>query len=174
MRLEQLIKGDDSVLQHVASERKEAALLAVSPMARKAIEKEVLPQLEESVTSVKAVAELTETTKKEIEAAFKGKTEIYTRLIQYKSIDQSDAQFLDDLLHVMDEWERKTTKILKEGPAAAPGEIQVKVEVDSDINVKNETGDKVEAEVSESSTSTVTDALPISVADIFDLGDVRL
>jgi len=169
MRLEQLIQGDDSVQQHVASEREKAALVAVSPMARKAIEKEVLPQLDAHVTSSESVDELGEQTKKDIEAAFKGKTEIYTRLIQYKSIDQSDAQFLDDLIHVMDEWVAKSKKILDEGKPADPGEVKVKVE--SDINVKTETGDNTEVEVKDTSSG---EKLPISVADIFDLGDVRL
>lgn len=172
MRLEHLIHGDDSVQQHVASEREKAALLAVSPLARKAIEKEVVPQLDESVSSAKAVDELAEETKKEIEAAFKSKTEIYTRLIQYKSIDQSDSQFLDDLLHVMDEWATKTKKTLEEGAPAEPGEVKVKVEVESDINVKTEAGKDTEVEVDVENSGG--DKLPISVADIFDLGDVRL
>lgn len=170
MRLEQLIQGDDSVQQHVASEREKAALVAVSPMARKAIEKEVVPQLEAHVTSVKSVDELGDQTKKDIEAAFKGKTEIYTRLIQYKSIDQSDTQFLDDLLYVMDEWVAKTKKVLDDGKPADPGEVKVKVEIESDLSVKTETGDNTEVKVKDTSSG---EKLPISVADIFDLGDVR-
>jgi len=171
MRLEQFIQGDDSVQQHVASEREKAALLAVSPMARKAIEMEVLPQLNEAVTSVDAIDELAKTTKEEIEAAFKGKTEIYTRLIGYKSIDQSDDQFLDDLLHVMDEWATKGKNLLEDGPPAQPGEVKVKIEVESEVNVKTEAGKETDIEVKDTSSG---ETLPISVADIFELGDVRL
>jgi len=123
MRLEQLIRGDDSLQQHLASERdKNALLIAVSPLARKAIEKEILPQLNEAVVDVKVVGELCETTKQDIETAFKNKSEIYTRLIQYKSIDQSDIQFLKDLLYVMDEWSRKTRRLLEEAPIQS-GEV---------------------------------------------------
>jgi len=171
MRLEQLIQGDDSVQQHVASEREKHALEAVSPMARRAIEKEVLPQLDDSVTSAKDIEELAKSTKDDIEAAFKAKSEIYTRLIQYKSIDQSDDQFLDDLMHVMDEWAEKTQKVLEEGKPTDPGEVKVKVEVESDINVKTEGGDNVEVEFSGKSDE---EKLPISMADIFDVGDLRL
>jgi len=171
MRLEQFIQGGDSVQQHVASEREKTALLAVSPLARKAIEQEVLPQLDAAVTSVGVIDDLGKTTKEGIEAAFKGKTEIYTRLIQYKSIDQSDEQFLDDLLHVMDEWVTKSKNLLDDGPPAAPHEMKVKIEVESEVNVKTETGKGVEIEVKDTSSG---EELPISVADTFELGDIRL
>jgi len=182
MRLEQFIQGDDSVQQHIASERA-ALLVAVSPMARKAIEKEILPQIEEMVTSVEVVGELCEEIKKDIQTAFKGKTEIYTRLIQYKSIDQSDDQFLDDLIHVMDEWATKTKNVLQGDGPAEPGEVKVKIEVESDINVRTETdgaaqvsvkdSEPVKEEIEVKDTSS-GEKLPISVADIFVLGDVRL
>ena len=171
MRLEQFIQGDDSVQQHVASEREKMALLAVSPMARKAIKAEILPQIEESVLSVEGAEELCEETKRAIEAAFSFKNEIYTRLIQYKTIDQSDEQFCDDLLVVMDEWLRGTKATLRDTddktdavPAKQEVEVTVKVEhvptTESDEIVLQDTekGPKVE----------------IDPAALFDLGDVRL
>lgn len=184
MRLEELIKGDDTVQRLVASERKQALLVAVSPLARKAIEKEVLPQLEEHVTSVEAVDELAEQTKKDIEESFDGKTQVYTRLIQYKSIDQSDTQFKDDLIHVMDEWARKTHQILEDGPPAKPGEVKVKIEVESDVTVKAESevtvktdsDDQVKTDTTEIQLQDTSseETLPISMADIFEPGDIRL
>jgi len=174
MRLEQLIQGDDSVQQHVASEREKATLLAVSPMARKAIEREVLPQLEAHVTSAKAAEELAEDAKKDIEAAFKSKSEIYTRLIGYKSIDQSDDQYLKDLLYVMDEWAERTKKMV-DGVSDGGGQVTFKVEIESDVNVKSKDVkvDGVETEVTVKDTA-VDESLPISITDIFDIGDVRL
>lgn len=176
MRLEELIKGNDEVQQHVASEREKKALVAVSPMARKAIRQEILPQIEESVISVESAEDLCDSTKRSIEAAFSFKNEIYNRLIQYKTIDQSDTQFLDDLLLVMDEWLRGTKTRLADNDAeegaessetaTAPEKQQVEVTVkveteDSDkaIQVKDEEGGpKIE----------------IDPSDLFDLQDVRM
>jgi hypothetical protein len=170
MRLEQLIQGDDSVQQHVASEREKVALVAVSPMARKAIKQEILPQIEESVLSVEGAEELCEETKRAIEAAFSFKNEIYTRLIQYKTIDQSDDQFCDDLLVVMDEWLRGTKATLRdtdEKTEAAPAKQEVEVTV------------KVEHAPTESDEVVLQDTekgpkVEVDPAALFDLGDVRL
>lgn len=156
MRLGQLISGNDAVQQHVASEREKQALMAVSPMARKAIEREILPQIEDGVTSASAAKGLAESTKAQIEYSFKHKDEVYTRLIGYKSIDQSDTQYLRDLLVVMDEWAEKTESHLSETKVpAGGGEITVKVEVesegssdDSSIEVK-ESSDEVDADTGE-------------------------
>ena len=104
MRLDQLITGNDTVQKHVASDREKQALLVVSPKARAAVHKEILPQLEEGVTSAKVAEELCESTKEQLDQSFKSKDEVYTRLILYKSIDQSDDQYLRDLKIVMDEW----------------------------------------------------------------------
>jgi hypothetical protein len=148
-----MIEGNDSVLKHLASEREKEALLIVSPMARLAIKKEVLPQLEESVNAVGDVDALTKQTKEAIKSAFLAKSPAYTSLVSYKSIDQSDTQYLEDLLHVMDEWSRKTTERLEKDSEkdeeTKPQEVTVKVEVESDINVKTDTsGPGVEVEVS--------------------------
>jgi hypothetical protein len=169
VRLEQFIQGNDDVQQHVASEREKNALVAVSPLARKAIKQEILPQIEESVISVESAEDLCNSTKRSIEAAFSFKNQIYTRLIQYKSIDQSDSQFLDDLLMVMDEWLRGMKAQLDDGESKAEGdsekqevEVTVKVEqapADETVTVKDpESGPKIEVDPSE----------------IFDLADVRL
>jgi len=170
MRLEQFIQGNDEVQQHVASEREKSALEAVSPMAREAIRKEILPQIEESVVSVDSAVDMCASTKRSIEAAFSYKNEIYTRLIQYKGIDQSDQQFLANLLIVMDEWLRgmkaqlEDTAEEKAESASETQQVEVTVKVESeppqeDVVVKDtEAGPKIEIDPSE----------------IFDLGDVRL
>lgn len=168
MRLEQLIEGNDSVQQHVASERQKNALVAVSPMARRAIKQEILPQIEESVLSIESVDDLGDSTKRSIEAAFSYKNEIYTRLISYKGIDQSDNQFLEDLLVVMDEWMRNTKATLKAGddeeaaaaPVAEKQQVEVTVKVEADpVQVKDTSSDE---------------EIPLGVSEIFDLADVRL
>jgi hypothetical protein len=168
VRLDQLLEGNDSVQQHVASEREKQALIAVSPMARRAIKQEILPQIEESVISVDSVEEMGNSTKRSIEAAFSYKNEVYTRLISYKGIDQSDPQFLDDLLVVMDEWMRNTKAALEadddskddEKGAPEPQQVEVKVKVEGEpVQVKDTSSDE---------------EVPLTVADVFDLGDVRL
>lgn len=171
MRLGPLIEGNDAVQQHVAAEREKQALTAVSPMARRAIQQEILPQIEESVISADSAEELCNSTKRSIEAAFSYKNEIYTRLIQYKTIDQSDQQFLSDLLIVMDEWLRSTRAKIDAGDAVEDeggddkgGKQEVEVTV------------KVEAEpepVQLKDTSS-GEQLEITPGDLFDLEDVRL
>lgn len=159
MRLDQMIEGNDTVLRHVASEREKNALVVVSPMARQAIKKEILPQLEESINDAADIDDLTEQTKEAIEAGFQAKNPVYTRLISYKSIDQSDSQYLADLLTVMDEWARKTKESLEkkdekdEKGQNKPEEIKVKVEVESDINVKTDSPDGVEVSVTKPDAS---------------------
>lgn len=171
MRLEQLIEGNDEVQQHVASEREKQGLTAVSPMARLAIEKEILPQIEESVISEESAEDMCASTKRSIEAAFSYKNEIYTRLISYKGIDQSDQQFLSDLLIVMDEWLRSTKATIEtegegeEEPEKQEVEVTVKVETEApkeegEVVVKDVEGG---AEIDEQDPSAV-----------FDLKDVRL
>jgi len=173
MRLEQFIQGDDSVQQHVASERERTALLAVSPMARKAIKAEILPQIEESVLSVGGAEDLCEETKRAIEAAFSFKNEIYTRLVQYKTIDQSDEQFCDDLLIVMDEWLRGTKATLRDTDDKAEAEAApAKQEVEVTVKVEH-------APLSEDADIVLQDTekspkIEVDPAAVFELGDVRL
>lgn len=165
MRLDQLISGNDTVQKHVASDREKQALVVVSPMARTAIKREILPQLDDAVTSAKVAAELASSAKAQIEHGFKHKDEVYTRLISYKSIDQSDNQFLRDLLIVMDEWLEKTKSSLNEKTVSTDkGEITVKVEVESGSE------DEPEIEIKESSDEP--DMEVDSVA--FDLLGLRL
>lgn len=168
MRLDPLIEGDDSVQRHVASEREKQALLAVSPMARRAIQREILPQIEESVISEDSVDDLGDSTKRSIEAAFSFKNELYTRLIQYKGIDQSDDQFLEDLLLVMDEWVRGAKARFKEEADAASEAEETKEKREVEIKVKIETDTEQGLEGRE------PEEVPISVADVFDLADVRV
>jgi len=174
VRLEQLIDGNDEVQQHVAAERRKQGLTAVSPMARRAIEKEILPQIEESVISAESAEDLCASTKRSIEAAFSYKNEIYTRLVSYKGIDQSDQQFLADLVIVMDEWLRGVKAALErkeeeeeveEEPEKREVEVTVKVETEASKEREGVVVKDVEggAEIDERDPSAV-----------FDLRDVRL
>jgi hypothetical protein len=190
MRLDQFIQGNDVVQQHVAAERGKQALTAVSPMARRAIGLEIIPQIEESVTSVEVAEELCESTKRSIEAAFSYKNEIYTRLISYKSIDQSDQQYLEDCLIVMDEWLRSTKSSLhggekEESPSAEKQQVEVTIKVESQPSEepkaapppKKKKKDTAEDEASKSIVFVDTntgEVVPLAFDDIFDLQDVRL
>jgi len=171
MRLEQLIQGNDEVQQHVASEREKQGLTAVSPMARQAIKQEILPQIEESVMSVESAEDLCSSTKRSIEAAFSYKNEIYTRLISYKGIDQSDQQFLADLMIVMDEWFRGMKAKLEDGEEKKP-EADEKQEVEVKVKVETEPS-KAEGEVVLNDTEEGP-KVEVDPSAIFDLGDVRL
>jgi hypothetical protein len=186
MRLDQLIQGNDVMQRHVATERGKQALTAVSPMARRAIQQEIIPQIEESVISVETAEGLCESTKRSIEAAFSYKNEIYTRLISYKSIDQSDQQYLEDCLIVMDEWLRATKATLQtdeeetvqetdSATKKTPDKQQVEVTVKVKPEVpKSEAPKTVGLEGIELRDTATGDVLPISFDDIFDLQDVRL
>jgi len=83
----------------------------VSPLARKAFQQEILPQIEEMVSDKETADGLFAETYSLLDAAFKNKNESYTRLIQYKGIDQSDASFLSDLLYSLTEWYENTRKL---------------------------------------------------------------
>ena len=145
MRLGQFITGNNVLQRHVASERQ--ALLVVSVMARKAIEQEVLPQIEPGLTSIADVEGVLASTKQSLLSSFKMKDQTYTRLTGYKSIDQSDTQFLDDLLHVLDEWATQTKSTLAEGDSSKQDEIKLKIHVDSEVEVKVDTGSMANVEV---------------------------
>jgi hypothetical protein len=170
MRLEQMITENDAVLEHVASEREKAALLAVSPHARRAIKLEILPQLEESVISVESAEELCADTKRAIEAAFSYKNALYTRLINHKGIEQGDGMFEKDLLLVMDEWLRRTKNHLEKDDDSESTKDSEKQEVE--VTVKVDT-----SESSEDVALKDTDSGPkieIDPEALFELGDVRL
>jgi hypothetical protein len=193
LRLDEIIAGNDVVQRHLAQERQ--ALLAISPMARSAIEREILPQIESGVTGPAAVDSLRDSTKAEIERAFRAKDPVYTRLISYKSIDQSDTQYLSDLLTVMDEWATKTRDTLGDDDAVKL-KIEVESEVESEVKVKSDGGVDVEVkeiqrEVSPPPLDSVSfepplnglrnlgapsgeEEIPLADEDDFDFGDVRL
>lgn len=138
MDLKSLIQGEDSVQKLVASGSMKEALRLVVPEAREAIEQEVVPLIEDMVTTSEVLRELVEDVQSKISTGFKIKDETYTRLIRYKSIDQSDDQFekaLDDALH---DWSLKTRKLLDNGdsegsskPDSQEVTIKIKVEVDN-------------------------------------------
>lgn len=177
MHLEAFLKGNDTVLRHFSAERV-AAGLVVSPMARRAIEQEVLPQLDASVTSVAAVSDLLSSAKAEIEDAFKGKTTTYTRLVSYKSIDQSDTQFLEDLLRVLDEWAVRTKSTLADGDEGDDDEVKLKIHVDNEIAVTVDDADSpVSVEVDTKTASedeTEDDDVSLPSSEEFDLNEMRL
>ena len=131
MRLEQLITGNDQVQQCVASEQSKEAVLAIAPAARRAVQLEILPQIEENVVSSAAAKELCEDTKKAVEAAFKTKDARYTRLITHKGIEQGDGQYMNDLLLVLDEWLRNTLQTHEEARKSTQDDnIEVVVKLD--------------------------------------------
>jgi hypothetical protein len=191
VRLGPLITGNDSLQRLVTADREKQSLLVVSPMARRAIEREVLPQLEHSLTSASAIDELRDSTKSEIQAGFKSKDQIYTRLSGYKSIDQSDSQFLDDLLQVLDEWAESMKRSLKDDDGGKTDEVKVKIHVDSEVAVKVDKGSLTNVEVEADPPKTTSkdgepamlswrraaeeeDAQVVSGDDDLDLNDVRL
>lgn len=103
MNLESFLGEDSS---------QKTTLTAIAPAARSAIKQEIIPQIEEGVFSVELADDLAANTKRAIESAFSYKNELYSRLISHKGIDQSDQQFLQDLLLVLDEWARMIKKTL--------------------------------------------------------------
>jgi len=105
MRLDQLFRSSKY-------ERVRQAFVLVSPTARLAIEQEVIPQIDGLVTSPEVASALCQEVKTALTEAFHRKDETYTRLIRYKSIDQSDSQFKRDLLLSLDEWLEKTLTTL--------------------------------------------------------------
>jgi hypothetical protein len=160
----------------VANEREKAALQLVSPYARTAIRKEILPQIEESIGTKADVKEAHDHVVKEIEEAFRLKNPTYTGLIKYKSIDQSDDQFLADLVTVMDEWQRKTEETLSSGGSSdSEQEVKVKLEVESAIDVKvKPENDNVSVEVkTDSDTEKKLEELEQKVEDIEDATPAR-
>jgi hypothetical protein len=168
MRLEQLITGNDEVQQHVASERAKQALVAVSPMARKAIKLEILPQIEESVLSVETAEELCADTKRAIEAAFSYKNQLYTRLVSHKGIEQGDGQYLADLLLVMDEWLRNTKASLDEDKKEDDA-VSEKQEVEVTVKVEQESDGELQLKDTDAGLK-----IEIDPAALFELGDVRM
>ena len=138
----------------------------VAPQAREAITTEIIPQIEEAVTSLETLNAVVDSMVVEIETAFKNKNQVYTRLIRYKSIDQSDSQYAKDLVAVMDEWRRSTSQALADGnkPGDDKQEVTVKVEVE---NVP------VPAEVELRDTDT-TETIEVAPESPFDLVDIRL
>ena len=163
----------DQLQRLVASDREKAAFELIAPEAREAVKAEIVPQLEDQATSVDALDGLIVDTKAQITHAFKTKNPTHTRLIRYKSIDQSDAQYETDLLAVMDEWAKRTRETLDDGKK--PGdedkqEVKVKVEIDGadTVETSTEVADNLSAKVPDTEDVAVTDAPP------FDLGDVRV
>jgi hypothetical protein len=189
MHLDEMLRGNDVVRRHLAAERS-AGGIVVSPMARRAISEEVLPQLEAGLVDVSAVDDIVRSAKTDIEEAFRGKTTTYTRLVSYKSIDQSDTQFLEDLLRVLDEWAAEMKTTLEDGDEAKSDEIKVKIHVDSEVAVKVDKGTMTNVEVEAAPPKTTdqngkpktlswragaeAEDIDITAADDFDLNDMRI
>jgi len=187
LRLDELISGNDIVQRHVAEERAKEALL-VSSYAREAVEREILPQIEEGVSSPSTVDELCDSTKAAIEQAFRAKNQVYTRLISYKSIDQGDSQYLNDLLAVLDEWGRRTRETLTGGAdddaVKLKSEVGVKVKNDAGVEVEvinadeevesEEVDDDPPYDIRNLGAPAADEEVPLADDQDFDLGDVRL
>lgn len=116
MDLKSLIEGNNSVQVFVASERDKQALHLIAPESREAIEQTVVPQIEELITSVEVLDALESDLVLQIQEAFKLKNTMYTSLCRYKSIDQSDSQFMEDLIQAFAEWSSQTRESLKTKP----------------------------------------------------------
>jgi hypothetical protein len=163
----------DQLQRLVASEREKAAFALVAPQAREAIYAEIIPQIEELVTSIDVLDGLVEQAKGQIVEGFKSKNPTYTRLIRYKSIDQSDQQYETDILAAMGEWARTTRETLLAGKE--PGEqdkqeVTVKVEIEGadTVETSSEVAENLSAKSPETEDAAVSDTPP------FDLDDVRL
>jgi hypothetical protein len=129
MRLKEFLEDNspmggrhDQLLRWVTASRKKEALELIAPEARHAVGVEVIPQLEDAITNVETLAGLVSTTKGELIHGFKSKNEVYTRLIQYKSIAQSDSQYEEDILAALDEWSEHTQKIIQEDVVPTPND----------------------------------------------------
>lgn len=104
MQLGDFFKNGDKV--------RKATLSIISPNARKAVEDEIVPMLEEHITDAGMVSVMEEQALNLVTVAVSQKNESYTRLIRYKSIDQSDTQFFDDVKKSISEWANKMSSSL--------------------------------------------------------------
>jgi hypothetical protein len=104
MHLGDFFKNGDKV--------RKATLSIISPNARKAVEDEIVPMLEEQITNADMIAVMEEQALNLVTVAVTQKNESYTRLIRYKSIDQSDTQFFDDVKKSISEWANKMSSSL--------------------------------------------------------------
>jgi hypothetical protein len=181
MRLDQIIGtnsdegGQHDQLQRLVAEgrAKQAEMHLIAPQAREAINTEIIPQVEETVTNMETLNAVTDSLVVEIETAFKNKNQVYTRLVRYKSIDQSDSQYAKDLVAVMGEWQRSTAKTLadgdKPGDETTKQEVTIKVEIDGADKVQTTS----ETEVGLRDTDTTED-IEVAPESPFDLIDIRL
>lgn len=96
------------------------AFQMVSPYARKAVQQEIVPQIEEMVTDKASADGLFAEAHQMIETGFKQKNEVYMRMIQYKGIEQSDQQFKTDLLASLTEWYEDIRKMFEDEPQEEP------------------------------------------------------
>lgn len=104
MQLGDFFKNGDKV--------RKATLSIISPNARKAVKNEIVPMLEEHITDAGMVSVMEEQALNLVTVAVTQKNESYTRLIRYKSIDQSDTQFFDDVKKSISEWANKISSSL--------------------------------------------------------------
>lgn len=173
MDLSPLIQGNDSVQQMVASERllTKQAIHLVAPQARDAIEQEIVPQIQPLVSSVEVLNELTVDLQNQIRHGFKVKNQTYTRLIRYKSIDQSDQQYVQDLLESLGDWADKTRTLLLGGGEPgkeAPQEVKVTVDTTTHNSVSVTTNSEgTQVTKSTNSGTSTTEGTP------FDLNDLK-
>lgn len=98
----------------------------ISVDARRALRQEVVPSKPAGMADDQFVLEMTE----QLRAAVKDKDEWYTRLIRYKSIDQVDEAFFDDLIYVLGEWAQKQGVDALETPSQTPSQTPSAIEIE--------------------------------------------
>lgn len=110
----------DSLFEEEDHNSVRKAFTLVSPAARTAVEEELIPQLLPSVEDRESLIKAYQEGIAVVENGFKEKTEAYTRLISYKTLDQSDEQYRKDLLECLREWAKSQVKVFKDAPKPHP------------------------------------------------------
>jgi hypothetical protein len=107
MDLSAFLSSNDQ-LQQLLRNEKTGGVRLVSPEARMALDRELIPQIEELVTDESVLDALLDDISNQIKESFSTKNITYNRLIKYKSIDQSDSQYAEDVLQAFSDWVEKT------------------------------------------------------------------
>lgn len=117
MNLEQLLNPSlwEPTEESEKALNKNEGFRAVSAEARKALQKEILPNYNPG-SPVNSFVEQTATALRE---ALEKKDTLYTRLVRWKAIDQTDASYIDDLVWLLHQWAGRVENHNPE-PAPAP------------------------------------------------------
>jgi len=97
------------------------AFTPISTEARRAFQREILPQIGK-IKSVEDLSKIVIEITAAIREASTAKDTLYTRLVRHKAIDQVDDSFFANILTVLQQWSSDTLDKLREAPeqAAAP------------------------------------------------------